>query len=434
MSLVKKNIKKESKKKQSKKKQSKKEKKVKKEPKTPLKPPLKKDGCINLDSINSPNLCLKLDKPPPAKVISATEQKKIVKESSDYILSTCDTNSEKYTVFFTSGEAESNMIILYTAVNAYKKIRKVKPHVIISSVEHDSVITIAKSLLDSDQIELSIIKPNVYGCVLSESITSLLKPNTCLVSITYINHELGSVNNISKIGDILHEKRIPLHSDCSYIFGKHKIDLAKTNIDAATVSFDKLNGPQGIGALIIRNDLFNGYKLNEHSTLLENKPPHNTPNILNAVASLKLSMTDRKNKNAKMLALRNTIIDKLSADCQTMTFANFVKSDSPPLEETEKSKNKLVILGPPVNNESYYTPSILSFMLSSPKQKTAAMIKDELEKKEIFIGVPDLDKTQIYNEIGMPKEAQPYIIRVSLSDDITSDDINTFISEIHKIC
>ena len=105
MSLVKKNLKKESKKKQSKKKQIKKEKNTKKEPKLhskhPPKPSLKKDGCINLDSINSPNLCLKIDKTPPAKVISATEQKKIVKESSDYILSTCDTNSEKYTVFFT---------------------------------------------------------------------------------------------------------------------------------------------------------------------------------------------------------------------------------------------------------------------------------------------------------------------------------------------
>jgi len=359
---------------------------------------------INLDNVNS------------FSIVNHPSEHKL-SESTDYILSVCETNADKYKVYFTSGEVESNMVILYSAINAYKKIRKTKPHLIISSTEHPSITVTANSLLDSDQIELTVIKPNAYGCILSDLILKALKPNTCLVSITYINHELGSVNNISKIGEILHEKHIPLHSNCTYIFGKHKIDLGKTNIDAATISFDKLNGPPGIGALIIRNDFFNGYKLGEHFAV----NPINMAGVAASVDVLKTALNNRKPKNMKLLKFRNLIIEKLGEKAQTITFANFMKSDAPPLEETKKSKNKLVILGPPPDNESYYTPSILSFIITTPENKTGADIQEELKKKNIIIGLPNIE--------GIPKESQPFIVRIALSDENTEDDIDKFIQE-----
>ena len=113
-----------------------------------------------------------------------------------------------------------------------------------------------------------------------------------------------------------------------------------------------------------------------------------------------------------------------------MTFANFMKSDAPPLEESKKSKNKLVILGPPTSNESYYTPSILSLVLISDKKKSGVDIKTDLEKKGIIIGVPDLDNNFMYKEIGMPEEALKHIIRISLSDDIKQNDVNKFVAAI----
>jgi cysteine sulfinate desulfinase/cysteine desulfurase-like protein len=362
--------------------------------------------------------------------MTQTDKIKLIDESKNYILKMCDAPLDKYSLFFTSGEIESNNIILCCAVNAYKKIRKIKPHVVVSTVEHNSVITYAKSLLDSGQIELSIIKPNSYGCILSDTVANALKDNTCFVSITYINRELGSVNNIEKITAILHEKKIPLHCDCTYLFGKHKLDLKKTNIDTATIAFDKINGPVGVGALIISNDLYNGYKLYEHSTTLKGNRTPNIPAIASAVEAFRISLINRKNKNKKLLKFRNEIINKLSEKCQTMTFANFMKSDAPPLEESKKSKNKLVILGPPTSNESYYTPSILSLVLISDKKKSGLDIKTDLEKKGIIIGVPDLDNNFMYKEIGMPEEALKHIIRISLSDDIKQNDVNKFVAAI----
>jgi cysteine sulfinate desulfinase/cysteine desulfurase-like protein len=359
-----------------------------------------------------------------------------LKKSKDYLLSVCNTDDEKYTVYFTSGQIESNRLILCCAVNAYRKIRKAMPHVVISSSEHNSILTYAQSLYDSGQIELSIIKPNSYGCILSNTVADAIKTTTCIVLITYINHDLGSVNNIEKISNILHEKRIPLHSDCTYLFGRHKLDLQKTKIDSVSVTFDKINGPVAVGALIINNNFFSGYKLNEHSTTLNGKRQYDIPSIIASIEATKESVSNRKSKNKTLSKFRNCIIDTLGKRCQIMTFANFMQSDAPPLDETTKSKNKLVILGPPIDNISYYTPSILSLVIITEKRRTAVEIQKSLRDKGIMIGLPNLDECDndakdeekcvlnMYDEIGMPKDAQEFIIRISLSDDLTQNKIN----------
>jgi cysteine sulfinate desulfinase/cysteine desulfurase-like protein len=364
---------------------------------------------------------------------SADKNKEITKYKKE-LLSILQTNEDDYSVFFTSGESESNNIILCSAVNAYKKIRKIKPHVVISSVEHESIIKYANSLKDSDQIELSIIMSNSYGCVLSQDIEKYIRPNTCLVMISYINYKIGSVNNINKIAQILHDKKIPLHSDCTFLLGNHKLDLSNNNIDAVTISFNKINAPLGIGALIVRNKLLNGYRLYEHSITLDNKCDDNISLIHSSIDVLKDKLNNRKKKNLKLLKYRNEIITKLGKNNQVLTFANFMKSDEPPLTDCKKGINKLVILGPPIDNDAYYTPSILSFIIITNKHKNNIYIKDELEKKNIIIGIPtDDEQPDFYDNIGIPVDAKQYIIRISLSDSLSSSDVDMFIKKICNI-
>lgn len=390
-----------------------------------------RSNIINLDNVNISSLCElaeKIYKKNISSSIKPQEKNKIIDDAKKYILKLCN-GSDEYSIFFTSGEEESNRIFLCSAVNAYKKIRKIKPHVVISSVEGASILKYAISLRDSDQLDLTFIRPNIYGCILSEHVKQSLKPNTCCVLITYIDQELGSVNNIEKISSILHENKIPLHSDCSYLFGKHKLDLSKSNLDSATISFNKINGPLGIGAIIIKKDLINGYKLYEHSMTFDNKNVENIPAIISSIESVKFSLLNRKIKNTKLLNFRNDIINRLGDNNEVILYSDYINSDESPLD----SKNKIIILGPPISNESYYTPCILSILIKSNSKITAKDIQKELEKKDIIIGIPDIDAIKIYDEIKMNKEDQSCIIRISLSDDITQQNINTFISEIKKI-
>lgn len=387
---------------------------------------------LYLDNVKTSTLCTNAEKI-YKKLISdknnkPTENEKLVNISTDFLLKHCNGN-DQYSLFFTPGYAESNNIFLCSAVNAYKKIRKIIPHVVISSIENESIIKHANSLKDSGQIELTFIQPNIYGCILSENVASVLKPNTCCVLITYINQELGSVNNIEKISKILHDKKIPLHSDCTYLFGRHKLDLGKTNIDSVTIDFDKIGGPVGLGAIIIKNDLLQGYKLYEHSSTLENKGIKNIPMIAAAVESVKCSFINRSAKNKMLLKLRNEIIGKLTNKYQMMTYLDFINSDDSPLEESSKSKVKIILLGPPANNESYYTPSILSLAIINKKKKTGKDIQTELEKKNIIIGVPKLNG--IYNNNSALTNKQ--MIRITLSDNITMSDITIFLNALYKI-
>ena len=139
--------------------------------------------------------------------------------------------SDLYSMFFTSGEIESNTIVLCSIINAYKLAKPAnKPHIIISAIEAHSINKYILSLKMSGVIDITIIKPNIYGCILSEHIERSITTNTCCAIISYINREMGSVNNISTISSILHAKKIPLHCDCSYMFGRHKLDLTRDNI------------------------------------------------------------------------------------------------------------------------------------------------------------------------------------------------------------
>ena len=363
----------------------------------------------------------------------------------EYLLKVC--NAIDYFVFFTSGEIESNILILCCSVSAYKKIRKIKPHIIISATEHDSLIKYAKSLQDSDQIELSILNPNSYGCILSETLSEAITPNTCLIMITFINQEMGSVNNIEKMSGIAHEHKIPIHSNCSHLFGRHCLDLTKNKIDSVSLSFDKIKGPVDIGALLINKQYFDGYRLDEHSTTLENKRKYNISNIAAAIECVKESLIDRVSKNKQLLQHRNNIINDITDKYQHITLENYMSSDNPPLTDVERI-NKVVILGPPIDNVLYYTPSILSFLLLHDDLYTADYIKKKLERYEIFIGNPDtqsnslvfdksnslvFDKSKqlnVYDIIGIPKNVHPYIIRIVLNDELTESDITKFLDNL----
>jgi cysteine sulfinate desulfinase/cysteine desulfurase-like protein len=382
---------------------------------------------IYFDNTYSPSLC-------PA---AETMYKKYMNSSDVSIIETCKEQIKKlccpdnYTVFFTSSEAESNTTIIQCAVNAFKKIRKIKPHIIISSIEHPSIIACAKSMFESDQIELSTVSPNIYGCITSDSIEQLIKPNTCFASIAYINGVLGSVSNLEKIGAIFHSKKIPIHSDCSYMFGRHTLNLSIQNIDAATISFDKINSATGLSALLINNDLLEGYKLYEHASVLNDDNIPNLAAIASASEAIKCAMINRKEKNIQTLKMRNTIIGELTKSFVNMPYTDYINNDDPPFNETHE-KPILLILGSPASNESYYTPSILTFAIVNKLKEIN--LRDELLKKKIIVSSPNASlQNYVLNAIEMPDEIKQYTTQVFISDYNTTAYVDKLISCIKNI-
>ena len=156
-------------------------------------------------------------------------------------------NCKTSEIIFTSGGSESNNIIL-------KGVLKKGDHLITSSYEHPSVLNLAKNL-EENGIEVSFVKPNKDGSIDVKDIESEIKENTKLVSIMYVNNELGTINPIKEIGDMTHKNKILFHSDAVQFIGKENLDLSTIKIDFATICAHKFYGPKGIGGFYCKSGI-----------------------------------------------------------------------------------------------------------------------------------------------------------------------------------
>ena len=212
-------------------------------------------------------------------------------------------NCKTSEIIFTSGGSESNNHVL-------KGILKKGDHLITSSYEHPSILKLAKKLRSKD-IEVSFIKPDSSGLINPKKIERKIKHNTKLISIMYVNNEIGSINQINKISKISKNHGILFHTDAVQIIGKKNITL--TNIDFMSIGAHKFYGPKGIGLLFIRNGI-NLTPIIEGGGQ-ENGQRAGTENvsyISGMDLALKKAIHDFEINNKKILILEKYFLNKLN--------------------------------------------------------------------------------------------------------------------------
>lgn len=157
-------------------------------------------------------------------------------------------NADTNEIYFTSGATESiNLVHFGTA----EKFLNKRNHIISSNVEHSASY---ESLLQLQKkgVEVSFTRCDAKGFIHPEIIVAEIKADTFLVSIIAANNEIGTINNISEIGNLCRNNNILFHTDATQAVGKIKIDVKEMNIDFMSFSSHKIYGPKGVGALFIR--------------------------------------------------------------------------------------------------------------------------------------------------------------------------------------
>lgn len=157
--------------------------------------------------------------------------------------------AEKEEIYFTSGGTEANNLALFGAVKAKKRLGN---RIVTTAIEHESVLQSAQEL-EKQGFEVIYIQPDKYGFISEEQIKEAVNDKTILVSIMYINNELGSVMPVEKIRRIVTKAGSPalIHIDCVQAYGKIPINVKKLDADLVTVSAHKIHGPKGVGALYV---------------------------------------------------------------------------------------------------------------------------------------------------------------------------------------
>ena len=154
-------------------------------------------------------------------------------------------------IFFTSGGTESDNFAVIGSAMAGKRRGK---HIITTNIEHPAILETFK-FLESEGFEVTFLPVNKDGHLEPDTLKAALKQDTILVSVMYVNNEIGAIEPIAELGKVIKDfnPEIIFHVDAIQAYGKMRIYPKKMNIDLLSVSGHKIHGPKGTGFLFIKD-------------------------------------------------------------------------------------------------------------------------------------------------------------------------------------
>jgi cysteine desulfurase len=218
-------------------------------------------------------------------------------------------------VIFTSCGSESDNLALRGVAIAERNQRAAQ-HILISAVEHQAILNTAYQLRDLHDFEVEVIPVDKSGMVDPQKISSLIRPDTAIVSVIYANNEIGTINLIAEIGAICRERGVPFHTDAVQAAAHLPVDVTLLNVDLLSLGGHKFYGPKGVGALYVRQGtpivpvLTGGGQENNLRA-----GTHNIPYIVGFTEAFSLAQEHRAAREENYLKMRdqliNTILDSI---------------------------------------------------------------------------------------------------------------------------
>ncbi len=203
------------------------------------------------------------------------------------------------TVIFTSSGTESINLALRSVLNE-------GDHVITTKIEHKAILETCRSL---DGVRVTYVDVDSEGLVDLNAIENAITEKTKLISIHYVNNEIGTIQDIVEIGRIAKEKGVLFHVDACQA-GFLELDMKKLGVDLMTVNGSKIYGPKGVGALAVRGDvslkplLYGGGQEDGLRAGTEN-----VPGIIGFAKALALAQQEKDTYNAHVKKLRDLFVD-----------------------------------------------------------------------------------------------------------------------------
>lgn len=320
----------------------------------------------------------------------------LLQSAREQIAAILKTSSEK--VYFTSGGTESNNLAIFGLAQKYKQRGK---HVLISEIEHPSIIEAAKKLNELG-FEVEWIPVDSEGIILLESVKKSIRNDTVLVSVMHVNNETGAIQPIEELSNIVRKKsRALIHMDAVQSFGKIPVNFMDLDVDSITISSHKIHGLKGSGLLALKKFieiepiLYGG---GQESGIRSGTT--SVPLAVSTAKAMRLSMENLGSKAVKLQSLSDDLIEFLQS-------FSFIKVISP----TKKA------------------PHIISF---SVKKMKGEVLINALQQQDVIVSTSSAcssRQTKTSHVLKAMHISDDYIkgvLRISLSAISTQQEVDQF--------
>lgn len=315
-------------------------------------------------------------------------------------------NCEPREIYFTSGgsEADNQAIISAARFNAAKE----KKHIISTAFEHHAVLhTLDKLKKEGFEIELLDVHSN--GIVTAEQVKNAIREDTALVTIMYANNEIGTIQPISEIGAVCRKSGVLFHTDAVQAIGHIPVDIQKDNIDMLSLSAHKFKGPKGVGILYAKkgipltNIIEGGAQERGKRAGTEN-----LPGIVSMVAALEDATKDLQGYKERLSPLRDRLIDGLFEI---------------PYSDLNGDRVKRL-------------PATVNFCFEGIEGESLLLLLDDKgiqASSGSACTSGSLDPSHVLLAIGRPHEVAHGSLRLSLSDDVTTEEVDYIIKSVKEV-
>ncbi len=300
-------------------------------------------------------------------------------------------------IYFTAGGSESDNWALKAAAEAYAKKGK---HIITTKIEHHAILHTAE-YLEKNGYEVTYLDVDEYGVVKLEELKKAIRPDTILISVMFANNEIGTIQPIKEIGEIAHENGILFHTDAVQAFGQIPIQVDEYHIDMLSASGHKLNGPKGIGFLYIRK----GVKIRSfvHGGAQERKRragTENVPGIVGLGKAVERAVSTMEERTKQEKEVRDYLIEKILKEIPYTRLNG---------HRTNRLPNNINFSFQFIEGESLL---IMLDMQGICASSGSACTSGSLDPSHVLLA------------IGLPHEIAHGSLRLTLSEEITKEDMD----------
>jgi cysteine desulfurase len=368
----------------------------------------------------------------------AQSSKRVIEQATQGVLKHCGVTGKTHTVLFTSGASESNCMILRNTVRAARCASpKEVPHIVTSAIEHPSILRCLEDMEAHHEVTFTSVLPDCQGRIHVEAIEEALEPQTCLVTVMYVNNELPVIQPIADIAALCRERKIGFHCDAVQWFGKCRINMKKIGMTSLSASPHKFYGPKGAGLLLLENQWIKSRGITGE---ISGSQQHglrggtlNVPAIAATYKSIQVAFRNRRAKNQHLRQLRSELLESLRQHYPLVPYGSYLKRKShAPLE--------LISLGPAHSRTCQCVPHtiLLSICKHTDPPFCNVKLKQFMDEHHVVVSIGSACSTSsakashVLEAIKAPPTVKRGVLRISFGDHTTSEEVQKFVKVLRE--